>query len=88
MPFRLVKKVIPEYPRAAVQQHVQGTIAVDVSIGADGVPRIIKVVATRSPDLEKSSVNAITDWRYEPATCNGSPVPVETVLRVDYTLPP
>jgi hypothetical protein len=29
---------------------------------------------------------AIKEWRYEPAACNGKPVELETVIRVDYSL--
>lgn len=86
--FRLIKRLFPQYPRSAREQHIQGFVALDVWIGSDGVPRIGKVVAHASPDLEQSSVDAIKEWRYDPATCNGNPVEVETVLRVKYTLSP
>jgi TonB family protein len=85
-PSVLVKKRAPEYPQSAKQQRVQGVVALDVWIGVDGVPRIGKVVNHASPDMEQSSMDAVKDWRYEPATCNGKPVEVETVLQVKYTL--
>jgi len=83
---RLVKKQSPEYPLIARQQHHQGTVAFDTLIGTDGGPRIQKVVESASPDLEASSQSALSQWRYEPATCKGQPVEVETVLQVSYTL--
>ena len=88
LPIRLVKRVMPEYPRSAREQHVQGLVALDVWISVEGVPRIGQTVANPSVELQKSSTDAITGWRYEPAKCNGQPVPIETVLRVDYTLSP
>jgi len=86
VPFRIARKTSPEYPQTARERHIQGTVAVEAWIGADGVPRIGQVVSRASPDLEKSTLNAITQWRYEPATCNGDPVDVQTVLQVNYTL--
>jgi protein TonB len=86
LPFRQVKKLSPEYPRRAIEQHIQGIVAVDAWIGLDGVPRIGKVVERASAELEQSSVNAIKEWRYEPANCNGKPVEIETILQVKYTL--
>jgi TonB family protein len=86
MPFRLVKKVNPEYPLGARQQHIQGLVAVSAWISTNGVPRVGKVLASPSPSLENSAVNAVTQWRYEPARCSGQPVQVETVLRVNYAL--
>jgi hypothetical protein len=87
-PYRRVKSVAPEYPSDARQQHLQGTVAVDVLIGTDAVPIIRKVVASPSASLERSSQNAIAGWRYEPASCEGKPVQVETVLRIIYILSP
>jgi TonB family protein len=88
VPFRLIKRLVPQYPESAREQHIQGLVALDAWIGLDGVPRIGKVVAHASPELEQSSASAIKEWRYDPATCNGKAVEVETVLRVDYTLRP
>lgn len=87
-PYRLINRIAPQYPSDARQQHVQGTVAVDVLIGTDGVPVIRKVVANASASLERSAQNAIVQWRYEPAACEGKPVPVETVLQINYTLSP
>lgn len=85
---RIVNKVAPVYPTSARQQHIQGTVAVDTEIGLDGIPRMKKVVANPDPSLVRSAADAITAWRYEPATCDGKPVPIETVLRVNYKLSP
>jgi TonB family protein len=85
-PFRLLKKVTPQYPKSARESRTQGLVAIDAWIGLDGIPRIGKVVEQVSPDLEQSSISAVKEWRYEPATCNGKPVEVQTVLRFSYTL--
>jgi hypothetical protein len=55
-------------------------------MGIDGIPRIGEVVGRVNPDLERSGISALKEWRYEPATCDGKPVEVETVLRVNYSL--
>ena len=86
VPPRPVKQENPKYTFGARERHLQGTVAVDVQIGLDGVPKIRMVVADPNPDLTKPSLDAIADWRYEPAICNGRPVPIETVLQVKYTL--
>jgi TonB family protein len=86
MPSRIVRKVAPQYPETARRNRVEGSVGIDVRIGLDGVPTINTVVASPSSDLAKSSIEAIKDWRYEPATCDGKPVEVETVLTVNYVL--
>jgi TonB family protein len=88
MPPELIKRVIPQYPDSARRNYIEGTVSVDARIGVDGVTRIGEVVGHSSPDLEQSSIKALGNWRYEPATCNGKPVEVETVLQVNYSLRP
>jgi hypothetical protein len=85
-PYRRIKSVAPQYSPDALRQHVEGTVALDVSIGVDGIPTIRKVVASSSPSLERSSQTAIAGWHYEPAACEGVPIQVETVLQVNYAL--
>jgi TonB family protein len=83
---RLVKRHNPEYPESARRQRIEGTVAIDAWIGVDGAPRVRKVVASPSPDLEKASLDAIKGWRYSPAQCSGTPVEIETILQVNYAL--
>jgi TonB-like protein len=85
---RLVKRQQPEYPPAARQQHREGTVAFDALIALDGAPQLRKLIETAGSDFEDSSRRALSQWRYEPALCNGQPVEVETVLQVNYTLSP
>jgi TonB family protein len=86
MPARISKKVAPHYPETARQNRVEGSVGVDVRIGVNGIPAINRVVASPSPDLAESAVDAIKDWRYQPATWDGKPIEVETVLTVNYAL--
>jgi len=82
----LVKRADPEYPMDARRQHVQGTVSFDVKIGTDGLVTFGKVVENPGAELVDSARRALTMWRYDPATCNGQPVVVSTVLQVNYTL--
>ncbi len=84
-PTILTKKP-PQYPESARMQRVQGTVAVHISIGKDGVPAIRRVVDTPGSDLTASSLAALKEWRYEPPTCDGQSVQVETIVEVNYTL--
>jgi hypothetical protein len=83
---RKVKDQAPRYPPRARTEYRQGMVAFDTLIGTDGVPRIQKVVETAGADFEASGSEAIDQWRYDPAMCNGQPVEMETVLEIHYTL--
>jgi protein TonB len=86
VPARLTKRVNPEYPTAARAQHVEGTVKTNVVIDLDGAVRIVKVVESPATDLESSATRALEGWHYDPATCNGKPVQISTILQVHYTL--
>jgi TonB family protein len=85
-PFRLVKKIAPAYPQNATHERTQGVVSLDVRVGADGIPKIDKAASRVDPNLERSAMAGVKEWRYEPATCAGTPVEVETVVQVSYTI--
>jgi outer membrane biosynthesis protein TonB len=51
-----------------------------------GVPQIRKVVENPDAALAASALEAVKQWRHEPAVCNGQPVPSGTIVQVNYTL--
>jgi TonB family protein len=85
---QLDKHVQPKYPKEEIQSRIQGTVAVYTLIGTDGVPRELNVVSGVSPGLNQSSMDALQQWRYTPATCDGTAVPIETILTVHYSIEP
>jgi len=87
-PVRLIKKVSPSYLEAERQSHVEGTVAIYAVIGTDGIPHELRIVSGVTPGLNKASLDAVQQWRYEPARCAGIAVDVETVMTVNYSLIP
>jgi TonB family protein len=85
-PPRAMKKVNPIYPMQEKMARRQGTVGLYALIDENGVPQDLRVVLSASPGLDSESLNAVRQWRYEPATCNGKPVAVETVVTVMYSL--
>ena len=85
-PWRRIHSVPPKYPEQDRQSHVQGSVAVYAVIAKDGVPQGLRVVNGISSGLNQASMEAIQQWRYEPATCDGVPVDVETTITVNYVL--
>jgi len=74
------------YPEEERRSHVEGTVAIYTWIGVDGNPRDFRIVSGVTPGLNAASIDGVQQWRYDPATCNGTPVEVETVLTVNYSL--
>ena len=85
-PPHLVKRVMPRYPEQEQQSHVEGTVSIDALIGKDGSVSQLRIVSGVTPGLNKASLDAVQQWRYEPATCNGVALDIEAVLTVNYSL--
>ena len=59
-------KTAPEYPAAAKQLRVQGTVEVEVFVGEDG--KIEKVeAASGNPILTRAAVECVKQWKFKPS---------------------
>jgi TonB family protein len=86
---QLIKRVIPVYPDSAKSAGIQGIVVLHAVISTDGRPLSLRVVNGQiDPDLAKSAVEAVSQWRYTPTLLNGEPVEVDTTIQVNYTLNP
>jgi TonB family protein len=85
MEHRIVHKFLPEYPQAAKQAGVQGTVVLDAAVGPQGNVERLKLIS--GPDaLAQAAMDAVRWWRYEPYVENGQPVAVETTVELDFRL--
>ena len=57
-----------------------------VVIGPDGRPRDIRVVRTLGVGLDQKAIEAVKEWRFEPAMLDGRAVPVEVNIEVTFHL--
>ena len=86
---KLVSRVQPVYPESAKAAGVQGTVVLHAVIGMDGRPLSLRVMNSQiDPDLARSAVEAVSQWRYTPTLLNGQPIEIDTTIQVNYTLQP
>ncbi len=83
---RVLSKVEPEYTDEARAAHLQGTEMVYVEIGLDGVPRNMAVVRPLGLGLDQNGLDAISQWRFQPAEKDGAPVTVSATIEVNWRL--
>jgi periplasmic protein TonB len=81
----MISQVEPVYSALARQQGLQGTVKVNVTIGADGVPRSW-VCVDGNTTLCRMATDVIAKWRYQPATSNGLPVVAQMVVSFSFQL--
>ena len=79
----LLKSVPPVYPAFARSSHVEGDVALDAFIDANGNVTELKVLSG-PPILRQAAMDAIRQWKYDPARLDGRPVPIHLGLTVRF----
>ena len=78
-------RVDPPYPELAKKTHVQGTVLLRIVIDATGHVAQVTVVSGHVL-LAPAAVEAVKKWVYTPTVLNGTPVEVEGVVVVNFSL--
>ena len=65
----------PRYPKRAMKDGISGKVILKVLISADGSVLKIKVVKAEPRGIfEEAAVNAVSNWKFDPAIYNGQAV--------------
>jgi len=81
-----IKRVEPAYPFAARMNGVKGIVIMQVLIDKTGAVRQVMVLRGLSPDLSQAAVDAVRQWRFQPATLDEKPVDVVFNLTINFKL--
>ena len=76
----------PDYSEEARKAKYQGTVLLWLIVGADGKPRDIRVQRSVGMGLDEKAIEAVRQWKFEPAMKDGQPVPVEVNIEVSFHL--
>jgi TonB family protein len=64
----------PKYDKSARKAKYQGICVLSLIVGPDGTPRDVRVTRALGEGLDVKAVEAVSKWRFEPATKDGKPV--------------
>lgn len=85
--WKLLHKVDPEYPSAALQHRIQGTVRFSASIGKDGHVERLRLISGH-PLLVRAAREAAQQWIYRPTLFGDKPVRVMTRIEIHFQLDP
>lgn len=77
---------VPAYTEIARRAHGTGIVILEAVIDADGSVRDVKVLKPLPWGLTESAIDAVRDWRFEPARLDDRPVAVIYNLTVRFVL--
>jgi protein TonB len=81
----LIYRVEPEYPWVAISGKISGTVILEATVNEAG--EVTNVTVLRAiPLLDKSSIAAVKQWRYEPLLLNGAPAPFILTVTLTFSL--
>jgi TonB family protein len=75
--------VPPVLPEQAARAGIRGTVILELTIGVDGTVKDARVLRG-IPPLNEAALEAVRQWRYEPTTIDGTPVPVILTVPVAF----
>jgi TonB family protein len=82
---KLLKSVPPVYPAFAKTQHVSGDVRVDALVDAEGHVTTMKVVSGPAM-LHLAAMDALRQWKYQPATLDGKAVSMHLTVTIQFRL--
>lgn len=69
MPPKVVFRVLPQYPAAALAQGLQGTVLLSMSVGLTGQAGQVMVKSSSgAAELDQAALAAVSQWQFSPAT--------------------
>jgi TonB family protein len=83
---QLLDRKLPEYPAAARQHGLYGTVRMEAMIDENGAVKNVKVVSG-DPLLAASARAAVLQWKYKAATLDGHPIAVSAVIQFVFENP-
>ena len=82
---KLIRKVIPVYPRLAIAAHISGTVRLIGVVAKDGTVQQIRVISGPAL-LVEAALAAVRQWIYRPTMLNNRAVEVIAPIDVNFTL--
>lgn len=82
----IVTEVKPRYTAATLTAGVQGSVKLECVVRTDGTVTDVRIVEPLHPQLDEAATRALEQWRFEPGTKDGKPVPVRVDIEMTFTL--
>lgn len=76
----------PDYSEEARKAKFQGTCVLWLIVGPDGHPRDVRISRSLGMGLDQKAIEAVKQWKFQPAMKDGRPVAVQINVEVNFRL--
>jgi TonB family protein len=83
-----LRKIDPKYPPTLINDHVEGEVVLYAVIRRNGSVDSIQLVRGIDPDLDANAMQALSQWKFRPATKQGLPIELEAIVHIPFHAPP
>ena len=87
VPPKLIQSVQAVASLEAMRDFERGNVVIDAVVGTSGEVHFISVISG-PPSLRDPAVESLKQYRYEPATRNGQPVPAHVTITIHFRFEP
>jgi TonB family protein len=85
-PPRLRREVKPAYTDAARRRGVEGEVLVEIVVRRDGTVGDVRLLRRLGDGLDEKAIEAVRQWRFDPARRHGAPVDVIVEVSLQFKL--
>lgn len=82
----VIYKPDPSFSDEARKSKTQGVVTLLLVVGKDGRPYNIRVRQSLGMGLDEKAIEAVNQWRFRPATLNGTAVATQIAVEVNFHL--
>ena len=82
-----IKKSDPRYPTELINEHVEGEVVLYAVIRADGSVDSVELVRGLDEQLDNNAMEALTQWKFKPASRQGTPIDLEAIVHIPFHAP-
>ena len=82
-----IVRIDPQWPREALVEGIEGYVVVEVTIGADGSVKDVRVIQAEPKRMfDRNVIRAVLKWKFKPRIINGVPVERKAIQMLEFTL--
>lgn len=83
-PPRVVHQVAPRHVRGSQGFRVGGIVVVGLVVTSKGLTRNVHVVKSLDKEVDASAIDAVREWRFDPAKKDAKPVAVNVTVEIRF----